>query len=667
MPEWLRSVVARGLAADPKMRFGDVPALIGALEHDGQRRRTTTALGAAALTLLAVGGLALVNRWHREHARCDGDARGGQSWSDARVATLRQGFAAVDKPYAADAAALVVAGLDRYRQTWVAHYHAACQSAQSAPVRDLELSCLDRRLDEWRTLGDVLSHPDADVTLRAGQAVGRLLPVEGCANAAVLTARVAPPPSAQSQLAAIDHELARARALTDAGKYSDALPVAEAAAAHAKAVGYRPEEAATLYQLGYLRERLGHGAASEATLRDSIRAAEAGRADDVLAQARIYLVWVVGLVERRTSEIDRLWADAQAAIERLGEHADPDLRPQLLTIVGATDTSKLSTHTDAAKLLQEALALRERGSDELAVASTLNDLGGTLGDLGRLDEARQTFERAAAIDRRLLGASHPETLGVQINLAHLLSLTGKNTEATTLLQSLQPLFIACKGPDHPDVAALVVDLAQGLYLDGHYDEALADFRRALAIWEKATSPDAGKALNGIAAVESQQHDYTAALRDLERARVLQTATFGAQHPSVAYTVYNTGDVYLASGQPQKAAAQYRTALRAWEGAMGPQHPAVALALTALGRATLAQKQPAAALPLLERALTIGARGNSDPVDVAVTQLALARALPSSARARARTLAEKARATMAVAPGRTADVHEIDGWLAAHPL
>lgn len=64
------------------------------------------------------------------------------------------------------------------------------------------------------------------------------------------------------------------------------------------------------------------------------------------------------------------------------------------------------------------------------------------------------------------------------------------------------------------------DIADVLRRQGKYDEALAEFERARAIWEKALGPDhhyVADALTGVGMTEIDRHQAARALPLLERA------------------------------------------------------------------------------------------------------------------------------------------------------
>jgi tetratricopeptide (TPR) repeat protein len=54
------------------------------------------------------------------------------------------------------------------------------------------------------------------------------------------------------------------------------------------------------------------------------------------------------------------------------------------------------------------------------VAALLNNLGGLLADIGRLEEALGCFDRALAIDEPALGGTHSTVRGIRENRAQVL-------------------------------------------------------------------------------------------------------------------------------------------------------------------------------------------------------------------------------------------------------
>ena len=65
------------------------------------------------------------------------------------------------------------------------------------------------------------------------------------------------------------------------------------------------------------------------------------------------------------------------------------------------------------------------------------------------------------------------------------------------------------GPEHPQVATSLNNLAALYYAQGQYAEAELLFQRALAIWEKALGPEHPQ-------VASSLENYAALLRELDR-------------------------------------------------------------------------------------------------------------------------------------------------------
>jgi tetratricopeptide (TPR) repeat protein len=118
------------------------------------------------------------------------------------------------------------------------------------------------------------------------------------------------------------------------------------------------------------------------------------------------------------------------------------------------------------------------------------------------------------------------------------------------------------GPDHPDVATSLNNLAALYRAQGHYEEAAPLYQRALAIRERVLGPD---------------------------------------HPDVATSLNNLAFLYQAQGRYAEAEPLYQRALAICEEVLGPAHPRVATVrenYAALREAMQSDAQPS--MTLLQR-------------------------------------------------------------------
>ena len=107
----------------------------------------------------------------------------------------------------------------------------------------------------------------------------------------------------------------------------------------------------------------------------------------------------------------------------------------------------------------------------------------------RLAEARPLAERALAIDEAAYGPDHPDVAIRLNNLAAILQDLGQPGEARPLAERALAIDEAAYGPDHPEVATDLNNLALILQDLGQPGEARPLAERALAIAEAAYGPD----------------------------------------------------------------------------------------------------------------------------------------------------------------------------------
>jgi tetratricopeptide (TPR) repeat protein len=110
-------------------------------------------------------------------------------------------------------------------------------------------------------------------------------------------------------------------------------------------------------------------------------------------------------------------------------------------------------------------------------------------------QAAPLLERALGIDRRILGARHPETATTEANLAGLLADTPRNEEAIRLATEALAVFRQTVGPDHPRTAVAASILGYAFEVKGDRARAEQMYRLALAIDERAYGSKNAQTIN----------------------------------------------------------------------------------------------------------------------------------------------------------------------------
>jgi len=222
-------------------------------------------------------------------------------------------------------------------------------------------------------------------------------------------------------------------------------------------------------------------------------------------------------------------------------------------------------------LAPHALALARR-ADEAGISEPTARLMRQLGSLFyakcRYAEAEPMYRRAFAITEASFGPDHPNIAIDLNNLAQLLQATDRLAESEPMYRRALAIDEASFGPDHPNVARDLNNLAFLLQATNRLAEAEPMYRRALAIDE---------------------------------------ATYGPDHPDVARDLNNLSLLLKATNRLAEAEPMYRRALAIDEATYGPDHPDVANKLNYLASLLRATNRLAEAEPLMRRALAIFSR------------------------------------------------------------
>jgi CHAT domain-containing protein/Flp pilus assembly protein TadD len=243
-----------------------------------------------------------------------------------------------------------------------------------------------------------------------------------------------------------DELTSKAIALAQAGKYAEAIPLAQQVLAiREKVLGPdHPDVATVLNGFGILYEEAGRFAEAESLYKRSLAIREKALGPD---------------------------------------HPDHFLVAQSLNNL-AELYERLGRYTEAEPLNQRALAIFEKtlGLDNFEVADSLNNLAALYDQQGRYAEAEQLFKRSLAIREKALGPDRPNVNIAQSlnNLAVLYVRQGRYTEAELLYKRSLVIYEQALGPDHFLVANVLNNLA-GLYVTQlRFTDALPSVRRMIS-------------------------------------------------------------------------------------------------------------------------------------------------------------------------------------------
>ncbi|MBI4023722.1 MAG: CHAT domain-containing protein [Verrucomicrobia bacterium] len=185
--------------------------------------------------------------------------------------------------------------------------------------------------------------------------------------------------------------------------------------------------------------------------------------------------------------------------------------------------------------------------------------------------------------------------------------SAKDAEAISLAQAAAALSEQIHGPDHPDNAESLYDLARGYTRTGQFSRAEPLYRRILKIREKAFGaghPQTATALHSLGWFYADLAKYDRAETLLQRALEIRRRHFGPEHPATAESLNSLAVLHQNIGNYAKAEALYQQAMEIQKKTLGAQHTAVATTLNNLATLYWTLGEYAMAEENLGRALAI---------------------------------------------------------------
>jgi tetratricopeptide (TPR) repeat protein len=183
---------------------------------------------------------------------------------------------------------------------------------------------------------------------------------------------------------------------------------------------------------------------------------------------------------------------------RASEAADPAVAVRALMTLGAYQAAA-GDRPGAAGLYRRAVARQETatGPSSEPVAVCLN----ALAQVVEIQESMRLLQRALAIDRKALGARHPQTATTETNLAGKLVHVRRYDEALAAAADALSVFGETLGPNHPRRAIAASIMAFALEAKGERARAEKMYRLALAIDEAAYGPQNPQTINDRQALD----------------------------------------------------------------------------------------------------------------------------------------------------------------------
>ena len=610
-PRRMRSVLRRGLAADPAARWPTMDAVHRALRGSSSPRRWVVGgllgvglvgvMGAArnhaAPTAACLEATALEDGWAAARGALVGPNRGSDQLGPDRqrvvrsmehyvadwTATWRESCAATNDP-AIDRMECLDPGRAALESLWEAMQEQPPPSLQEVELAVRHLPALEPCRD-WTNPAGSEGTASRSARIEARARLAQAITLMHLGRYPASQQRLGEPATTDDLALNVDFVLQRARLEYTAGRYEDAQEPGRRAHEDAIAAG------------------LDRRAAEAATLLARI-AVGAGQPDQ-------------GLKWLRHAEA------AAARVPRRGRLAWE--LPAAATMVhqGLGDLDAALAHG------RKALAQHEldAGRHAWVLAGPLNDLANIHVLRRELDEARALVDRGLELCERSFGSDHPQSGVLHTTLATIEIRSGNLDAAATQLRAADRAWSG--NAAHQSSRILVklnlgtLELARERWEEGR--AALTEVLEPLEQTHGETSQGYIAALTNVGIAELELGRLADARRRFERSLALREQLSTEPSTGVAEMITDLGLVDLAEDQPTRAQARFLDAIARYEAAAGPDHGSISYPLIGLADARLAQGDPEAAVAPLRRALALREAGGFSPNDIAEVRTKLAAA------------------------------------------
>jgi serine/threonine-protein kinase len=287
----------------------------------------------------------------------------------------------------------------------------------------------------------------------------------------------------------------------------------------------------------------------------------------------------------------------------------PATKAALSVTIGAVYES-LGLYDEALVQLTNAANLFDASDDLPGLTNSLRELGTVQYELGDLEAAQESLQRALDTNRSILPDNHVDIATNLNDLGHIIYAQGDYETAADLYQRSISMYEQLNATSHSGYSDSLHDLGQVWQLQGDLQAAEKNLRSALD-----SALDVFGERHSVTA--TYMHDLAALLHekdDLENAESLflkvmklERDIFGEDHPDLEATMTNLGRLYADMNRLDESEAYLRKAVAHVVRLRGPSHTFTAYDTVNLANLLTVKGETVEAKALFEDALRIYAQ------------------------------------------------------------
>jgi serine/threonine protein kinase/Tfp pilus assembly protein PilF len=360
------------------------------------------------------------------------------------------------------------------------------------------------------------------------------------------------------------------------GQYQDALPILN------ESLALQPQSRErsridTLLELGRAQAGAGDLSRAEVPLQEALRLSQS--AYGAASRESGLSLWAMGRLRHKQGR----FADAKDLYRRSLDILETTQSPPIDIAALLDDIAKIYSREQqwelAKQTYERALAIDRNvlGDDHPRIASHLHNLAVVAQSMGDLGKAESLYRDAIARQDRAYGSQHPETTKARGNYGLLLQREGRLSEAEPLLRGALDVTLKLYGSDNFNVGYARVSLGMLLQDEGNLKDAESQYTQALAIYDKSLPPDhqwRAAALMYLARLLVDRGNADEALALSDESLKIWTATSPASSPSTAQAHAIHAYALGGLGRSREAADELAAACPILLSARGPDDPTV---------------------------------------------------------------------------------------------